>query len=79
MTNETAIVSVKLLRTAILFVSLCILYVLVCAVTGRTSPKLMNAAAIHPNGRLHSMGSQRSRMPIGERGLSPFGCRPLCP
>jgi hypothetical protein len=49
MTNETTIVLVKLLHTAIfLFVSLCILYVLVCAVTGRTSPKLMSAAAIIP-------------------------------
>jgi hypothetical protein len=49
MTNETIVVLVKLLHTAIfLFVSGCILYVLVCAIMGRTSPKLMNAAAIIP-------------------------------
>jgi hypothetical protein len=47
MANETMIAVVRLLHTAIfLFVSGCILYVLVCAIIGRTSAKLINAAAI---------------------------------
>lgn len=48
-TSEAIIVLVKLLHTAIfLFVSGCILYVLVCGITGRTSPRPMNAAALVP-------------------------------
>jgi hypothetical protein len=88
MTNETIVVIIKLLHTVIfLFVSGCILYVLVCAISGRTSPKLMNAAAIVPtvigilwllNGHECLLASVVYRLSGGDRSIAdifPIGFR----